>query len=165
MLRDERVRVFGGERSLAGDQLVQHHAEGIEIRPGIKRLAERLLGGHVRHGADHRPLAGELLLGRALALAKRGEEAEVTELCGAVRRQPDIAGLDIAMDDPVPVGVVQRAAHTLGDPQCQLESQGAAGRPLDQVVDGASVDVLLDDVGQVLLLAGVMDRDDVRMHR
>ncbi len=69
---------LGRIRELAGEQLVEQHARGEHVGRGTERLAEGLLGRHVRRGADH--LA--LLVREGLVAADDRGDAEVSDLQG-----------------------------------------------------------------------------------
>ena len=92
-----------------GDQLVGDDPERVQVgaRPGL--LAARLLGRQVGGGAEHRADLGDAgLLGRL-------GDAEVGELDLALARAQQVAGLDVAVDHAVAVGVVQALARLLDD--------------------------------------------------
>ena len=78
MLRYDRRWIVGLERRFAGDQLVEHRPERVQVRARVRRPSERLLGRQVRDGPDQHPLDR---LARALV---GGGEPEVAELGGAV---------------------------------------------------------------------------------
>src|SRR5437762_3562028 len=92
MLADDGDALISDERRAAGHQLVEHGAEGVEVRAWGDLSARGLLWGHVGDGADHH--AG---LGQAAPVESDGE-AEVADLSGAVSGKPDVARLEIAMD-------------------------------------------------------------------
>ncbi len=151
-----------GERLPPGEELVSHHAERVEIHPVIDaRVAEGLLGRHVRQGADDHADAGDL--GGALGLGggvDRLGHAEVGDNGVAVLEQ-DVVRLDVAMDDAEAVGVGQgigdfgEEAHRLRHREWALARQPVAERfPLDQ---------RHGEPGQPADLAGGEERDDVGM--
>ena len=90
------------ERRPAGDQLVRHHPERIEVHPVVGvRVRRRLLGRHV----DRRPDGGSHLgQGRGVLAAvgagggDRLGDAEVGD-GGAAAGEEDVVGLDVAVDD------------------------------------------------------------------
>ena len=153
-------RAVPDERRPAGEELVEQAARGVDVRARVHGLAAGLLGGEVLRGADDR--RG---LGHRVGVAHRPGDAEVHDLDVAARRQHDVAGLDVAVDDPRTVAVVQRREHARGDLQRPLGedlatlAQDVAQRPAgDELHD----DVGLGDAGPVGggLLAGVVDGDD-----
>ena len=156
--RDNRLRRRPGERGLADEHLVQHAAQRVEI--GLGRdlpLPHRLLGTHVVRCSE-----GHARLGHpgAAGAAHRQGDPEVGHQRAAIVQQ-HVLGLDVSVDHPMAVGVVERSGHLGGDPhrlgdgQLLLPSQPVTERlPLHEwhhVVDGA-VD-----------LPGVVQRQDVRM--
>ena len=118
-LGDDGLGVRAHEGRLAGEHLVRHGAERIDITAGADlALAHRLFGRHVRgraerHAGLRHPAAARLL--------HRQRDAEVGDEGRAFLEQ-DVLGLDVAMDDAVAVGVVERTRHFL--------------READGVVDG-----------------------------
>ena len=83
--RDDGRRVVAAERRLAGDQLVQHAAERVEVGARRDFAAERLLRRHVRDRAD------EHAVHRQPRLLEGDGEAEVADLGRAVGGEPDVA--------------------------------------------------------------------------
>ena len=66
--RDHRVRVVAEWRA-AGEHLVHHDAQRVDVAPGVDRLPLALLGGHVLRRAHQAPGHGELLLPEPKVLA------------------------------------------------------------------------------------------------
>ena len=91
-------------------------------------------------------------------LFERDGQPEVADLRRAVGSEPDVARLEVAVDDVVGVRVRQAAADRLRDLQRPLDGQRQV-----EAIDGAAGHVLADDVGLARLLADVVDRDDVRV--
>jgi hypothetical protein len=76
--------------------------------------------------------------------------------------QPDVGRLQVAVNDPAGVRVLEGAADVGGDPDRALHREPAAlGR--HQALDVAAGHVLADDEGIAVLLAGIENRDDVLM--
>ena len=107
------LELLGVDRRRTGEQLVEHHAEGIDIGPrvDVHRRRVGLLGRHVRRRAHDRPDVGQAHVGQ-LHLGRLGH-AEVDHL----RRRPavhlrhqHVARLQVAVDDPLLVGVLHRLA-------------------------------------------------------
>ena len=139
---------------LPGDQLVEHRAERVEV--GLRRglAAERLLRRHVGDGADHHPVLREA---RAV---ERDREPEVADLGDAVRGQPDVARLEVAVHDALRVREGEAARRR---PSRSRACAPAAARPPPSrsALDIAAAHELGDDVGCAALLADVEDGDDV----
>ena len=120
MLRDHRDDVVAHERRPAGDHLVQHGTERVEVGHGVRVLAERLLRRHVRRGADDQPRL------RDAAPVHAEGEAEVAELRHAVLGEEDVGGLQVAVHDAARVRVLERLGDAARDPQRRLEVEPAA---------------------------------------
>ena len=108
-------QVLAGERRRPGEQLVQQHAERVDIAAciDIQTGHLRLLGAHVRRGADHLVVLREQRLLCQLLIRRLGD-AEVDDLghrFAVVKRDQHIAGLDVPMHDALLVGVLDRMAH------------------------------------------------------
>ena len=104
-------------------QLVERGAESVEVAARVGKLAQRLLWRHVGGGADHHALLGE-----ACAIEREGE-TEVAELCRAVCGEPDVAGLEVAMDHPAAMGMLERARDLESDRRRLVGRQATVGPP------------------------------------
>ena len=95
----------------ASDKLVKQRTEAEDIATRVDRPALRLLGGHVRRGAEYR--AG---LRHRYVAARRVElrDAEIEQLRDALGGDDNVRRLEIAVQDPVCVRCLQSA----GDLQC-----------------------------------------------
>ena len=156
LIRDGQGRL-AGEGRLAGQQLVDHHPQRVEVRTGVGRLAVDLFGRQVLDGARH----------RAFGLADVGvgegvSQSEVGNLHRAIRGDQDVLGLDVAVDDAVAVGMVQGCQHLEGDlghlgrlQPAVLQQHRPEVRPPDELHDheiravGGAPVVHVDDVGVV----------------
>jgi hypothetical protein len=131
------------------------------------RLPSSCSGAMYGHGPDDRALGGEVAAHRR----RRGEvprprrvresarEAEVEQLHSG-RRQHHVAGLQVAMHDPLPVRSFQRGGDLRPDPQGGVERQRAAAEPVGERL---ALEQLHDQVLDAVLAADVVDRADVRM--
>jgi hypothetical protein len=111
-LGDDRLWRRAGERRFAGQHLVQHRAEGVDVGSRVHRLAARLLGAHVGGCADRHARLGEPLAG--LVARERAADAEVGDQRVAVGEQ-DVLRLHIAVDDAVAVGEIEPVGHLARD--------------------------------------------------
>src|SRR5262249_24828458 len=119
---DQSERLYRGAAKkgrTARKRLVQDCLEGVDVRGGADLLGRspRLPGSHEAGGTEH--LAGERM--PCAGIDELGE-AEIADLENAFLRQEDVAGLQIAMNDPGLVGGVHGTAKGL-DPV-----RGLAGR-------------------------------------
>ena len=78
VLGDDGHTLVPHEGRPACNKLVEHGPQGVEVRLGGHLLAQRLLRGHVGHGARHHPLLGEAGLGQGQG------QAEVADLGRAI---------------------------------------------------------------------------------
>ena len=157
MLRHDGDRIVAHEGRPPAHHLVQHGAESVEVGPRVRLAAERLLGRHVADGAEDRPGRGQALK------VERDREAEVSELGGPVVREPHVPRLHVTVHDAVTVGVVERAAYLLRDPHGLGHRQALARRAVQALREISARHVLEDQERPPVLVADVVDADDVRM--
>src|SRR5262245_58571595 len=157
---DDRVKDVeasrSAERAATGEKLVQHDAKREHVASRVNRLASRLLGRHVRDGADDDASHGARL-GQGFA-DERGRlvqlrQAEVRQLPVAALRDQDVLGLDVTMQD---AGVV-RGSRTISRANEHLDDVlPPSWARLDPVPQRASLNELRDEVLTPVDLAGVM---------
>ncbi len=115
------------EGRAAGQQPIEHHAEGVNVRGRGNRTTANLFRTRIfgRHCLQHRRRAN-----------RRGRQdlcnPEVEELRGALRGHQDVAGFDVAMYDQVTVGVLHSRAHLAEQPQSRLDVELV---PIAELID------------------------------
>ena len=106
---------------MAGQEFVENHAEGVEVRRRRDGLAAHLLRrGVLRRHRPNARLRQRRPAGAGLVAAEHLGNAEVEQLELAVLGHEHVRGLEVAMDDEAAVGVLHRAAHLLEQPQAAL---------------------------------------------
>ena len=156
MLHRNGDEVLARERNLAGEQLVEHDTERVDVRLLVDVQALCLLGSDVVGGSEYRPG-----LGHPALHVERARDAEVGHLRLAVAVQEDVLGLDVAVDEA--------AAMREGEPARDLSRQLERSRDrqrlvlLDQPLEILPADELEDDELPPVMLAAVDHRHDVRM--
>ena len=96
VLVNHRGRIATGERQFAGEHLVEHHSQGVDIGALIAHFTASLLRAEIINRAHDR--AG---LSQAVRLTGELHQTEVHQLDHAGVCQHVVGWLDIAMDDAV----------------------------------------------------------------
>jgi hypothetical protein len=145
--RGRRLRLPAGG-PLAAQQLVEDHAQRVDVGRGGHRLAAELLGGRVlgREQARPRP-RGQGGLGRVLGAQQLGD-AEVQELEVPGGDDQDVRGLQVAVDHQVVMGVLHRLADAAQQREAGLQRQPARLAVGD---DGLALHVLHGEIGATVL--------------
>jgi len=105
----ELPRMTTAKGGQSGQHLVGHQTCCVDVDPMVDiGIAGRLLGRHVRRGADREPGRGER--GCTGGGVERLGQAEVSHLNVGPHEQ-HILGLNVAVDDPLAVGVGERIEH------------------------------------------------------
>ncbi len=146
-------RPVPGERALTGQRLVQHDAQGVDVRGHRGRLAACLLRAEVVHGPHRRARQRELRFG------ERPGDPEIRHLDPAVTPDQHVRRLHVAMDDAADVGGMERLAD-LGAHPGGL-SRGQRPGLADDRRQVLALDQLHHDVRPGVVLAEVVDGDDV----
>ncbi len=164
--------MFGNHRHRLGShkgqapryQIKEHHAQAINIRAGVHRLAHCLLWRHIIGRANHAPQGGQIRGFGALffcgGLGKLSN-AKISQHEAFIRVEQHILRLDIAMNDTVRVCVLQRSCR-LRDKSCRLQ-QGQRTFPHNAVTQGAPRDIGHDQIGEVFLFTIFKNGQDVGM--
>ena len=154
VLRQDLRRVGARERRVAGDDLVERDAEGVEVARGPDVLAADELRREVADRADDDARRGQ---------ARRAEQvrdAEVAERRAAVLGEPDVVGLDVAVDDVVRVGVREPGRDLAAEADRVRVARALA---VEQLGQRAAAHRAQDEVGEAVVVARVVDGDDVRV--
>ena len=135
-------------------------------RARVRRLPAHLLRRHVADRAEDHAGAGAgrdggLFAGRGAFVGTRQlREAEVEDLHAPVVGDEQVLGLQVAMDD----ALVVRGREAVGDLHGVVDGlahrQRARAEPIAQRL---ALEQLRDDVRRAVLLADVVDGEDVRM--
>ncbi|MNY02582.1 hypothetical protein D3C86_1351560 [compost metagenome] len=156
-VEDRPAQVARVEGGLEGEHLVDERPQREQVAAAVHqaRVAE-LLGRDVGDGAEGGAGGGH---GRQVALDPR--HAEVRELHGPGLGEHDVVGLDVAVDDPRLVRVVEGRADLDRDVHHLLDREG--GLLLQEVAEALALEQLHGHVVAIAVLAVVVDRDDVGM--
>ena len=133
-LGDDLLGGEAGERRSAGQHLVQHHAEGVDVGARVQVLTGGLLGAHVLGRAETH---ARLRQPTAFPSTPGQRDAEVGHHRPAVVEQ-DVVRLDVAVDQAMVVGVVERAGDFRGD------ADGIVHRQLDLALEPGAERSALD---------------------
>jgi hypothetical protein len=153
------------DRGRAGQQLVEHHAERVDVaaRVDVDLIHLRLLGRHVLERPDDQPQAREPRVLRQLRLGRLGQP-EVDHLrhgLAVIAGDEHVGRLEVAVDDPLLV----RVLHGLADQDEQLQPfPGREAMPVAVLGDGHALDQLHHEVRAAgRRAAGIEDLGDVRV--
>jgi DNA-binding TFAR19-related protein (PDSD5 family) len=136
---------LAGEELAAREHLVEHDAEGPDVRALVDRLAPGLLGRHVRGRAEDQA-GGRAGVREGGGLREVGAgarhrvdhvrlgEPEVENLDLAVRRQLDVGRLEVAVDDAALVSLLERLGDLPRDRSGLVERDRSALQPLREVL-------------------------------
>ncbi len=155
-LDQDAGEVASAERRHARDQLVEHDAQAVDVGAPVERAPLGLLGGDVGRGAADHAGTGEAHL--VLLHGETEVDHVGVEAAGLLACQQDVPRLQVAVDQPRPVGGVNGPRHVPQEPDLVLQRQ-----LLGQLPQAAAVDELHGDVGAPLDLADLVDLADVRV--
>ena len=139
-VRDQhREPIIPLERRPAGQQVVGHRPQRVEVAPPVHRtaVARRLLRRHEQRRPEHLALPGQP---RRAGPRRRQDQAEVEQL-GLVLDAPgprddDVRRLDVAVDQALGVGQAQGPADLAQEVDRPPRRQGAV--PLDELLPGSA---------------------------
>ncbi len=156
-LVDQLRRIGPTKWQASGQQVKQHHPERIKIGFLVERVSLDLLGAHVGRRTDAHDEGGVGL--HPLADVQR--QAEIGDLHVVLIIDQDVGRLDVAMDDALPVGVVQRHAAFENDADRAVDGQQMLERAV--ALERLAREVFHHHVSLVGLDRCIVDADDVRM--
>lgn len=155
VLVQHRQMVLCRERGAAGNHLVRDDAQAVDVGRGSDRIAFRLLGAHVLRCSHDRPDACEP------GAAQNEHEAKVQKRRVPVLSDHDVAGLDVAVNHVLFVGVVQRVGYLIED--AEHLRRGKRLPALNHGFEGFARQILHGDEVIPLVFIDLIDGDDVRM--
>ena len=100
----------GVERRRPTEQLVQQNADRVEVRPDVDFVAASLFRRHVLGGAHHVIVVGVVRGGDGAGEAEVGQHRLPVHPI-----DHDVAGLDVAMDQPLAMSCSQTLEHLIDD--------------------------------------------------
>jgi hypothetical protein len=157
-LGDHRLRARARDRRLAGEHLVEHRGERVDVAACVDSTVARcLLGRHVLRRAEREPRLRESI---ATGFLHGERDAEVGEHRLTLLDE-DVLRLDVAVDELLAVRVVQRTRHLLRDRECLLDPELVL--PIQLVAERLAADEGEDVVEEAVRLAGVDEGEDVGM--
>ena len=160
MLSDDDGRIGVGERRRTGEQVEGGGGQRVLIGAAVDQLALELFRGRVGHRADGHVSAGEIA-----GLADPSGHPEIDQHHPVVARtaQQDIGRLDIPVQHPAAMGVIERIGHR-GHDADHVGGRDSVGVPaLEHPAGVDAVDQLHRDPQSGVTVAAVEDGDDIRV--
>ena len=142
------------ERRFAGQDVITGHAQGIDVRPGVDRLAAHLLGRHVQRRAHHDAGGGEV---QGRLAGKTPGQAKIGDLHLAFFREQNVLGLDVPVDKAQLPRAFQGARHLADD--FNRDRRLGDAFFLEEITQVTTVDILEGHVMQPVGFA-----DGVHLH-
>ena len=167
-LLEELVERSPRVRRCAGEQVIEHRADRVDICTLVDPLAARLLRRHVRRRAHDRTDVGLARLGAdppvlqavAIHLVESSREPPVDHHGLAVRAAQHVVRLEVAVDHPLAMGVRERVGdgeHVRDEREPRIEIRGLVDHHVERPT--------LDELHREERFAGrpppdLVDRDD-----
>jgi hypothetical protein len=143
------------ERDPARQHLVEQYPEGVDVGASVYVATHRLLRRDVVGGAEDPPRLRE-----AVGL-QRQRDPEIGHLRAPIGVDQDVLRLHVPVNEHPGVRGRQPAADLDRVGRRLVHRQ--APEPVDPVLERLALEILEDDVGVALVLAGVDHRDHVRV--
>ena len=147
---------LANERHFAGEALVQHESETVEIGSSVERLAADLLWREVLGRTHHDVVVRQVIF--ATRVESFGD-TEVSEKHVSALRDQDVSRLHIPVDDVLVVRFFQRCRDRHADMYGQLWSERSL--TIEHITKALAFDVLHDYGLLPVVLQAVIDSDDV----
>src|SRR5699024_5168304 len=145
------------KRRGVGQQAVKHHAQSVQISAAVQFTTLDLFRRHVVGRAGNG--FGLLVAGNPGWVVDR-RDTEINQLDQArLRIEINVRRLDVAVNDPAFVRIIQRASKLDADCEDFTDAQAAAGGQIS--FETLALEPLHDQKGQALVLADIEYRDDV----
>ena len=171
-LEDFRDRVRSGlacKRGAPGQHLEEHTAECPDIRTLVDVVTASLLGTHIGGGAEDRSGPRLTQIGTRTVGICHLRQAEVEHLHDAVRRDLDIRGLQVTVDDPFFVCGLEcvddlpRDRERFGHRQAGWVRAGGARGGCDSLGERRAFDQFQYETTHAVRLFDAVDGADVRV--
>ena len=140
------------ERPAARRHLVEDHAERVNVGAGIPLLAAHLLGRHVGERAEDRP--GPRQVGGGVGRVQEPGQAEIEDLRHPGRRQHDVSGFQVAMQEAQTVRGLECVTDLRAETHQLVQPHGTLPQSR---LERASRDVFHDEEVQAVLRVEVED--------
>ena len=148
-----RHRIIRYKRQLAGEHLIEHDANRVDIRLICNIIAAGLLRRNIMHRANR-----FIRHGLGLALQETGN-AKISHLNGSVLQKHDVLRLNIPVDDPLFMGALQCHQDLAGKMHCLLPTDGAL--LLDILLQGDAINELHDDILNLVAEADIINLHNI----
>ena len=149
-----RQTVAGGVGHFAGQHLIKHHAQTVQISAAIDFSAAQLLRAHVIRRAHDR--AG---VGHHRDAVDGSRDAEIAQYARAIVTQQNIIGLNVAVDIAFAVRIIQSQRHLEHHAQGLIAFQGLVVRWHNR----AAGEVFHGNVGLLAADANIENTHDMTM--
>jgi hypothetical protein len=156
-LLERLERRCGQKGRPARQHFVEDRAQGVDISrgPDFSRFSLAMLGRHVAGRADDHAARG---LARSTVLVRLLGQAEVADLGDAVDGEKYVRWFQVAMDDPLAVGVLDGQGERRDHPGGHRGRRRLMHQP---PVQAFATHIFLDDERSALVAPGAENLDDI----
>ena len=146
--------------TLADKQVIEGAAQAVDVGPDVDAVVDGLFGGEIVGGADDVAFF-ELLDEGPAVVVEEASQPHVEYLDRSLTIEQQIAGLDVAMDEPGLARMFQTESGLANEVHCSGDREGAVA--FDEFVKVAAVDKFEDEEMQLAFVIDVVGPDDVGM--